>query len=51
MPALRRIPPGRYFRNPYTWGWQVRKITDIPAGRLGVKTRLYGEDPPPGRRS
>jgi hypothetical protein len=24
-------------------------MTDIPAGKLGVKTRLYGNDLPPGR--
>ena len=39
---------GRYFKNPYAWDWEIRKITDIPAGKLGVVTRLYGEDLPPG---
>ena len=43
------LAEGRYFRNPYTWGWQIAKITDIPAGKLGVLTRLYGEDLPDGR--
>lgn len=42
------LPEGRYFRNPYTWSWRIEKITDIPAGRLGVVTRLYGENLPPG---
>jgi len=42
------LPEGRYFRNPYTWGWKIEQITDIPAGRLGVLTRLYGKDLPPG---
>lgn len=42
------LAPGRYFRNPYTWGWQIHKITDVPAGKLGVKTRLYGDEPPSG---
>jgi regulator of protease activity HflC (stomatin/prohibitin superfamily) len=42
------LPEGRYFRNPYTWGWTIHPITDIPAGKLGVLIRLYGEDPPPG---
>ncbi|MDS4057709.1 MAG: hypothetical protein RKP73_03950, partial [Candidatus Contendobacter sp.] len=43
------LPEGRYFRDPYTWGWTIAKITDIPAGKLGVLTRLYGQEPPPGR--
>lgn len=43
------LPEGRYFRDPYTWGWTRAKITDIPAGKLGVLTRLYGKEPPPGR--
>jgi len=46
---LEVLPEGRYFRNPYTWGWKIRKITDIPAGKLGVVTRLYGKDLPDGR--
>ena len=43
------LPEGRYFRDPYAWGWTLAKITDIPAGKLGVLTRLYGKEPPPGR--
>ena len=43
------LPEGRYFRDPYAWGWRIAKITDIPAGKLGVLTRLYGREPPPGR--
>lgn len=42
------LSEGRYFRNPYTWGWEIGKIIDIPAGKLGVLTRLYGKDLPPG---
>ena len=42
------LPEGRYFRSPYTWGWEIARITDIPAGKLGVLTRLYGRDLPPG---
>lgn len=41
---LEVLPEGRYFRNPYTWGWMIRKTTDIPAGKLGVVTRLYGRE-------
>ena len=38
------LPEGRHFRNPYTWAWRIRKVTDIPAGKLGVVTRLYGTE-------
>ena len=43
------LSEGRYFLNPYTWKWSVHPITDIPAGKLGVLTRLYGKDLPPGQ--
>lgn len=46
---LEVLPEGRYFRNPYSWDWEIHQITDIPAGKLGVVTRLYGEDLPSGR--
>lgn len=46
---LEVLPEGRYFRNPYTWDWQIHPIIDIPAGKLGVRTRLYGEELPNGR--
>jgi regulator of protease activity HflC (stomatin/prohibitin superfamily) len=42
------LPEGRYFRNPFTWGWRFHRITDIPAGKLGVQTRLYGDELAPG---
>lgn len=45
---LEVLPEGRYFRNPYSWGWQIVTVVDIPAGKLGVQTRLYGKDLPPG---
>ncbi|HMP74693.1 MAG TPA: SPFH domain-containing protein [Kiritimatiellia bacterium] len=45
---LEVLPEGRYFKNPYTWGWRFHRITDIPAGKLGVQTRLYGNDLPAG---
>ncbi len=46
---LEVLPEGRYFRNPYSWGWQIHKITDIPAGKVGVMTRLYGTDLAPDK--
>ncbi len=41
------LAEGRHWRNPYAWDWEFAKITDIPAGKLGVVTRLYGADIPP----
>lgn len=41
---LEVLPEGRYFKNPYTWGWEIKRVNDIPAGKLGVLTRLYGAD-------
>ncbi|MEI7435962.1 MAG: SPFH domain-containing protein [bacterium] len=46
---LEVLPEGRYFRNPYFWDWRMDQITDIPAGKLGVLTRLYGQDLPPNQ--
>ena len=43
------LSEGRYFRDPYAWGWKIARITDIPAGKLGVLTRVYGQEPPPGQ--
>ena len=43
------LAEGRYFRNPYSWDWLMARITDIPAGKLGVLTRLYGKDLPPNQ--
>ncbi|MBN2163553.1 MAG: hypothetical protein JXR25_16365 [Pontiellaceae bacterium] len=46
---LEVLPEGRYFRNPYTWGWKIQQITDVRAGKLAVMTRLFGEELPLGR--
>ncbi len=43
------LSEGRWFKNPYTWDWKIHNITDIPAGKLAVLTRLYGNDLPLGR--
>ena len=43
------LSEGRFFRNPYVWGWTVSKVTDIPAGKFGVLVRKYGKDLPGGR--
>ena len=45
---LEVLGEGRYFRNPYTWTWEIKKITDIPAGKFGVLVRKFGKDLPEG---
>jgi regulator of protease activity HflC (stomatin/prohibitin superfamily) len=45
---LEVLPEGRHWRDPYRWGWKIAKITNIPVGKMGVITRLYGEELPPG---
>lgn len=45
---LEVLPEGRYFKNPYTWDWRYHEVVDIPAGKLGVVTRLFGRDLPRG---
>lgn len=46
---LEVLPEGRFFRNPYTWGWTIVKATDIPAGKFGVLVRKHGKDLPGGK--
>jgi len=43
------LAEGRYFKNPYTWSWRIHRILDVPAGKLGVMTRLYGKELPAGQ--
>lgn len=45
---LEVLSEGRYFYNPYTWDWEVYKMIEIPADKMGVRVRLYGEDLPYG---
>lgn len=42
------LTEGRHFRNPWTWSWTVVPQIEIPQDRLGVRTRLYGDDLPYG---
>ncbi len=42
------LAEGRYYYNPYEWDWVVVPQMEIPAGKLGVRIRLYGENLPPG---
>jgi regulator of protease activity HflC (stomatin/prohibitin superfamily) len=46
---LEVLPEGRHWRNPYSWDWKISTITDIPAGKLGIQTRLFGEALPPNQ--
>lgn len=46
---LEVLPEGRYFYNPYTWDWRLWRITEVPAGKVGVLTRLYGTELAPGQ--
>lgn len=46
---LEVLAEGRHWRNPYVWNWEIHPITDIPAGKLGVQTRLFGKDLPSGQ--
>ncbi len=39
------LPEGRHFRNPLIWDWEIHALTFVPAGNVGVQTRLYGEIP------
>jgi hypothetical protein len=42
------LTEGRKFLNPYVWDWAVYPMVEIPEGKLGVRIRLYGDDPPAG---
>ncbi len=46
QPAV--LTEGRYYYNPYNWAWTVVPQIEIPAGKLGVRIRLYGENLPTG---
>ena len=39
------LKPGRHFRNPFFWDWELHPYQDIKQGTVGVLTRLYGETP------
>ncbi|MBL8827415.1 MAG: hypothetical protein JNM18_10605 [Planctomycetaceae bacterium] len=45
---LEVLREGRYFYNPYEWEWEIVPQVDVPTGKIGVRTRLYGEDLPAG---
>ncbi|MCA9245951.1 MAG: hypothetical protein KDA42_02520 [Planctomycetales bacterium] len=43
------LKEGRYFRNPYTWDWEIEPAFEVPAGKSGVRVRLVGDDPAYGQ--
>jgi regulator of protease activity HflC (stomatin/prohibitin superfamily) len=40
------LTEGRYFYNPWNWSWAVHPMIEIPAGKMGVRVRLYGNNLP-----
>src|SRR5262245_22536938 len=42
------LAEGRHFLNPWIWDWEVVPQVEIPQGKVGVRIRLYGDDPPGG---
>ncbi|ADB19064.1 band 7 protein [Pirellula staleyi DSM 6068] len=45
---LEVLGEGRHFRNPWFWDWEVIPQIEVPKGKIGVRVRLYGDDPPYG---
>ncbi len=41
---LNVLTEGRYFYNPYFWEWNVYPMVEVPAGKMGVRVRLYGDN-------
>jgi len=39
------LSEGRHFRNPWNWDWEVVPQVSIPQGKIGVRIRLYGDEP------
>lgn len=46
---LKLYPEGWHFLNPYVWEAQIIQKIEIPEGKLGVVTRLYGTSLPRGQ--
>lgn len=42
------LTEGRYFINPYNWDWKIYPMIEIPANKMGVRIRLYGDNLPYG---
>jgi len=42
------LAEGRHFRDPWNWTWEVVPQIEIPQGKIGIRVRLNGDDPPDG---
>ena len=42
------LAEGRHYCNPYEYNWIVVPQIEIPEGKLGIRTRLYGDNLPQG---
>jgi regulator of protease activity HflC (stomatin/prohibitin superfamily) len=40
---------GRYFLNPFLWSYEIHPMVEVPAGKVLVLTRMYGQPIPPER--
>lgn len=43
------LGPGRHFRNPYTYKWEIIKAKNIPPGKIGIVTAKVGKTLPAGK--
>ncbi|MBX6312265.1 MAG: band 7 protein [Isosphaeraceae bacterium] len=43
------LTEGRYFYNPLYWSWEIKPQFEVPAGKIGVRITLQGDDLPPGQ--
>jgi regulator of protease activity HflC (stomatin/prohibitin superfamily) len=46
---LETLTEGWYWRNPYTWDWEIVDQTTINAGQIGIQVRTYGTLMDPGQ--
>ncbi len=42
------LTEGRYFYNPFYWGWEVDDQFVVPGGKIGIRIALDGDDLPAG---
>lgn len=43
------LTEGRYFYNPFYWGWEITDQMVVPNGKIGIRVVLNGEDLAPGQ--
>lgn len=42
---LDTLKPGRHFLNPLFWESEIVRMVEVPPGKVGVLTRVYGQNP------